>query len=200
MIYIYGSGGRSRLIKEILLRLKKKNKNIIFIDDLNKNYKSSKYLIKKFKNFKDQLFIGISDPKIQKFKYDFFKKKLKNIDNKPLIDPTVILKSDVKIRENVIILENSTIGPNVNISKNVFVGSNTIINHDCSISSFSTIGHGSNLAGNVIVKENCTIGISSTIKQNIKIESNVLIGSASNVTKNCHTKLKYYGNPAKKIK
>ena len=97
MIYIYGSGGRSRLIKEILLRLKKKNKNIIFIDDLNKNYKSSKYLIKKFKNFKDQLFIGISDPKIQKFKYDFFKKKLKNIDNKPLIDPTVILKSDVKI-------------------------------------------------------------------------------------------------------
>ena len=79
------------------------------------------------------------------------------------------------------------------------MGSNTIINHDCSISSFSTIGHGSNLAGNVIVKENCTIGISSTIKQNIKIESNVLIGSASNVTKNCRTKLKYYGNPAKEI-
>ena len=39
MIYIYGSGGRSKLIKEILLRLKKKNKNIIFIVDLNNKCK-----------------------------------------------------------------------------------------------------------------------------------------------------------------
>ena len=199
MIYIYGSGGRAKLIKEILLRLNKKKKDIIFIDDLNKDYQSSDFLIKKFKSLKDQLFIGISSPKIQKLKYLFFKKKLKDIDNKPLIDPTVILKSDVKIGNNVVILENSTIGPNVRINKNVFIGAHTIINHDTHIGEFSTIGHGSNLAGNVKVAEKCTIGISNVIKQNILVEKQVTTGSGANIIKNCKKNLIYIGNPAKKI-
>ena len=73
-----------------------------------------------------------------------------------------------------------------------------IINHDCKIGAFTTIGHGSNLAGNVSVKENCEVGISSTIKQKIKVSSGVTIGSASNVVKNCQKNKIYYGNPAKK--
>ena len=80
------------------------------------------------------------------------------------------------------------------------MGSNTIINHDCSIGAFCTLGHGSNIAGNVSVKDDCVIGISSTIKQKISIGSNVTIGSASNVVKNCKSNHKYFGNPAKKYK
>ncbi len=197
MIYIYGSGGRGILIKELLIRLGKRSKEITLIDDFKKKFKKTNYLLKNFNKKKDYLFIGISNPKIQKEKYTFFKKKLKNRENKPLIDPNTIIKTKTKIGKNTIILENSSIGPNVTLAKNVFVGSRVVINHDCNIDSFSTIGHGCNLAGNVSVKKNCIIGISSTIQQRINIGSNVTIGSASNVINNCKGNKIYYGNPAK---
>lgn len=197
MIYIYGTGGRAKLIREILFRLKIKEKDITLIDDYLEKSKNTKYLLKKFNIQKDKLFIGIADPNIQKKKYLFFKKKLKKIDNKPLIDPSVILKSNVKLGKNVIICENSNIGPDVTIDNNVFIGINCLVNHDCEVGKFSTIGHGANLAGKVIINKNCTIGISSTIKQNIIVEENVIIGSGSNITKRCLKNLTYFGNPAK---
>ncbi len=197
MIYIYGSGGRAKIIKELLIRLKIKSKNILFIDDHKKEYNTS-YLLKKFNNKKDNLYIGISDPKLQKKKYTFFRSRLKKIDNEPLIDPSAILKSNVGIGYNVIILENTSIGPEVKLGNNVFVGANCIINHNCKINAFTTIGHGSNLAGNVKVDKYCYIGISSTFKQNIKIEENVKIGCGSNIIKKCQKNSTYFGNPAKK--
>ncbi len=198
MIYIYGSGGRAKLIKEILIRHKVKPKNIEFIDDYIRKYKKTSYLLKNFKKKKDRLYIGISDPKLQKKKYSFFKKKFKKIDNDPLIDPKAIIKSNIKIKKNVIILENASIGPNVELDQNVFIGANAVINHDCKIKKFTTIGHGANLAGNVVVNENCLIGISSIFKQNVLIEKNVIIGCGANIIKKCQKNSTYFGNPAKK--
>ncbi len=200
MIYIYGSGGRAKLIKEILIRHEIKSQEIKYIDDYIKGYKKTSYLLKNFNKKKDQLYIGISDPKLQQKKYSFFKKKLKEIDNDPLIDPKAILKSNIRIKKNVIILENASIGPNVKLDQNVFIGANVIINHDCKIKKFTTIGHGANLAGNVIVNEYCSIGISSVFKQNVLIEKNVIIGCGANIIRKCEKNSTYYGNPAKKIK
>ena len=71
MIYIYGTGGRAKLIREILFRLKIKEKDITLIDDYLEKSKNTKYLLKKFNIQKDKLFIGIADPNIQKKKYLF---------------------------------------------------------------------------------------------------------------------------------
>ena len=101
MIYIYGSGGRGKLIREILLRSKQKARNIMFIDDIKKSFNNSNFLLKKYDHKKDQIFIGISDPIIHKKKYQELKKKLKKIDNQPLIDPTAIIKSNVKLNKNI---------------------------------------------------------------------------------------------------
>ena len=70
------------------------------------------------------------------------------------------------------------------MDQNVFIGANVIINHDCKIKKFTTIGHGANLAGNVIVNEYCSIGISSVCKQNVLIEKNVIIGCGANIIRN----------------
>ena len=199
MIYIYGAGGRAKLIKEVLIRSGEKLKNIQLIDDLKKKYKNSSYLIKNFKKKIDKLYIGISDPKIQEKKILYIKSKLINVNNDPLIDPSVTLKSNIKIGRNVIILENASIGPDVRLGNNVFVGSQTIINHDCHIKKFTTIGHGANLAGNVRIDEYCIVGISTTFKQNTVIEKNVKIGSGSNIIKRCRKNSIYIGNPAKKL-
>ncbi len=198
MIYIYGGGGRAKLIKELLIRNDFKLSNILLIDDFKKKYKNSSFLIKNFNYKKDRLFIGISDPNLQKKKYLLFKSKLKIRDNDPLIDPSAILKSNTKIGKNVIILENASIGPEVCIEDNVFIGSKVIINHDCIIKKFTTIGHGSNLAGNVKISEYCSIGISSVFKQNVILEKQVIIGCGSTVIKNCKKNSIYFGNPAKK--
>lgn len=199
MIYIYGAGGRAKLIKEVLIRKGEKLKNIQLIDDSQKKYKKTSYLIKNFQKKIDRLYIGISDPKLQEKKYLYFKAKKININNDPLVDPSVTLKSNSKIGKNVIILENASIGPDVHLENNVFVGSQTIINHDCYIKKFTTIGHGTNLAGNVKVDEYCIIGISTTIKQNIIVEKNVKIGSGSNIIKRCRKNSSYVGNPAEKL-
>ena len=61
MIYIIGSGGRAKLIKEVLIRNNIKKVKILFIDDSSKNFKSTQFLFKNFKRGKDKLFIGISD-------------------------------------------------------------------------------------------------------------------------------------------
>ena len=198
MIYIYGSGGRAKIIKELLIRLKIKSKNILFIDDHKKEHNTS-YLLEKFNNKKDKLYIGISDPKLQKKKYTFFKYKLKKIDNEPLIDPSAILKSNVSIGYNAIVLENTSIGPEVDLGNSVFVGANCIINHNCQIKKFTTIGHGANLAGNVKIYEYCIIGISATLKQNTTVEKNVVVGSGSNIISRCEKDSIYIGNPAKKL-
>ena len=46
MIYIYGTGGRAKLIREILFRLKIKEKDITLIDDYFEKSKNTKYLLK----------------------------------------------------------------------------------------------------------------------------------------------------------
>ena len=85
--------------------------------------------------------------KFKKTKYLFFKSKLKYIDNEALIDPNVILKSNVKkLEKNTIILENTSVGPDVKISQNVFIGAHVIVNHGCKIGKFTTISHGVNMS------------------------------------------------------
>ena len=53
MIYIIGSGGRAKLIKETLIRSKIKNDKIFLIDDSIKNCKSTQFL---FKNFNRRIY------------------------------------------------------------------------------------------------------------------------------------------------
>ncbi len=196
MIFIYGNGGRAKLIKELLLRINKnykfkflKNIKISYFKIINKTLKTNK---------ESKFYIGISDPDLQKKYYEKFKKKIIRIDQMPIIDPSSVIKSNVKIGKNTFILENSVIGPNVKIGNNVFIGSNSIINHDSKVGNFTTVGHGSNISGNVKIMSKCFIGVSSTIQQNINIGKNVVIGSASNIIKDCIANNIYYGNPGKK--
>ena len=120
MIYMVVLEERAKLIKEVLINNIKKVK-ILFIDDSSKNFKSTQFLFKNFKRGKDKLFIGISDPKLQKIKYNFLKKNLLKLIIL-LNELRAIIKSNVKLGKNSIILENSIIGPNVEIFKNAFIG------------------------------------------------------------------------------
>lgn len=203
MIYLYGAGSRSILIYDLLKR-KYKRTNILFTDDkkkaVNKNFIEKNLFLKKFNARKDKLIICISNPTSHKKRYKELKKKLNFKDLNPIVDKNVIIKNNVKLDKNTIILSGTNLGPNVKIEKNVFIGVNCIINHDSKIEKFTTVGHGSNIAGNTKIEENCFIGISSTIKNNLVIRKNVFIGSSSNVIKNCEPNSVYFGNPAKKQK
>ena len=74
MIYIYGSGGRAKLIKEILIRHKVKSQEIKFIDDYIKGYKKTSYLLNNFNKKKISYILGYQIQNAAKI--FFFQKKI----------------------------------------------------------------------------------------------------------------------------
>jgi len=114
MIYIYGGGGRAKLIRELLIRLKTRSKDIIFIDDYKKKYNSTSYLLKNFKvdytflnivnneNMVSRLKIRKSLNRYDKFSSKFYQKvqrgflKLANMNKKKY----KIINSNLDILDN----------------------------------------------------------------------------------------------------
>lgn len=96
----------------------------------------------------------------------------------------VAIPTTSKIGENVIILNNVSIGPFVAIGNNVCVYSGAVISHHTTIADNVWITSGTVIGGNSKVGENCFLGINSTIGHNVEIGSNNFIGANATVTKN----------------
>ena len=93
------------------------------------------------------------------------------------------ISADVEIGENVIILNNVTVGPFCKIGNNVCIYNNATVSHHVTVDDNVWITSGTVIGGNTDVGKNCFIGISSTIGHNIKIGENNFLGAKSLVTK-----------------
>lgn len=186
MIFIYGSGARSKLITKLIRELKIKKK-IILIDKKPKNKKkifSEEYLIKKFKYGRDDLVLGFSNPKDKKETYE----RLTNIRKfnliKPLISKTATIKKKSNIGRGTIIMDDAYLSENVKIGDNCFIGIDTLISHDAQFDNFVEISHKVKIAGNVRINECSFIGMGSIIIQNKRIKKNCFIGAGVLLKKN----------------
>jgi sugar O-acyltransferase (sialic acid O-acetyltransferase NeuD family) len=131
------------------------------------------------------MFIAISYSQMnkkRKEKYNQIKKMGYRFAN--LINSKLELPSNVKIGENVAILDSKCIQPFAKILNNVFIWNGTIIGHHTLIKSHSWITSGSNIGGNSIIGEQSFLGINSTVGNMIKIGNNCFIGANSLITKN----------------
>ena len=205
-LFIIGSGGHASACIDLIESVNSFKIVGIFSDDKKVKKKFSYSVIGttkdifKYKKITNNVVLGFGSIYNLKKRHNIYL-KLKKAGFK---FPTIISKKShvsdrSKILEGSQIFHNCTVNAGSIISENCILNNNSLIDHDCKIGAFTTIGHGSNLAGNVSIKENCVVGISSTIKQKIKVSSGVIIGSASNVVKNCQKNKKYYGNPAKQF-
>ena len=94
------------------------------------------------------------------------------------------LPKNVKIGENVAILDAKCIQPFSKISNNVFIWNGTIIGHHVIIKSHSWITSGANIGGNSTIGERSFLGLNSTVGNMVKIGNNCFLGANSLITKN----------------
>ncbi len=203
-ILLFGSGGYSNVVVDILKR--KKIKLIGYLD-IKKNYKSKlKYLgnisenIKLIKSKKIKGFIAVGNNYKRQTIYNEVKKINKNFLWETIIDPSCIISKKTKIGSGSIVIAGSIINSNVKIGKQCIINTNNSIDHDNFIDDFSSTGPSVTTGGTVKIGTLSHIGISSTIKNNIEIGSNTIIGSYSFVNKKCLSNNLYLGIPAKRKK
>jgi UDP-3-O-[3-hydroxymyristoyl] glucosamine N-acyltransferase len=92
------------------------------------------------------------------------------------------------------ILEPTVIKSGVKIGNQVNIGHSSIIGENCYISAGAVVG------GATIVGDNCWIAPGVSLRDNIKIGENCTIGVGSTVVKNTEPNSVYYGSPAKFVK
>lgn len=119
------------------------------------------------------------------------------ISDNCFIGPFVEIQKDVKIGKNTRVQSHSFICSKVNIGSNCFIGHGVTFVNDKFYN--NTIASDEKKLLKTKVGNNVLIGSNSTILPVI-IENKVVIGAGSVITKKCHTKKKYAGNPAKQLK
>lgn len=119
------------------------------------------------------------------------------ISDNCFIGPFVEIQKDVKIGKNTRVQSHSFICSKVNIGINCFIGHGVTFVNDKFYN--NTIESNEKKLLKTKVGNNVLIGSNSTILPVI-IENKVVIGAGSVITKKCHAKKKYVGNPAKQLK
>lgn len=182
----------------------------------NRNKKSIIELIDKktrivYKGTSEQLKEYLNEP--DKYEVSFLTKNvffnlldLRNINAR--IEPGAIIREQVEIGDNAVILSNavvnigSKIGAETMIDMGTIIGSGAIIGNKCHIGAGSVIsGIMEPLSTNpVVIEDNVFIGAGSVILPGIKIKTNSIIGAGSVVTKDVLENTVVVGNPAKFLK
>ena len=102
--------------------------------------------------------------------------------------------------------EGSIIGPNVVITSDVKIGNHVLLNvssivgHNSMIGSFSTINPHGVVSGDCTIGDCVFIGTNATIREKVHIVENSIIGMGSVVVKDIDSTGTYLGVPARRVK
>ncbi|MCS7092731.1 MAG: acetyltransferase [Patescibacteria group bacterium] len=146
------------------------------------------------------VFVAISYNQLNRVRKKIFL-RLKNTGFKfaNYISSKAFVWHNVKIGENVMVLENNVIQYNVQIGNNVIIWSGNHIGHQTIIESHVYIASHAVISGFCHIGESCFIGVNATFNDKITVEKDCIIGSGAVVTKNTKPNLVYVGNPAKPL-
>lgn len=117
-----------------------------------------------------------------------------------LIHPTVILNTNTKIGQGVIISYNVVISNDCTISDFVSIQGFTVLGHDTQIGKWSHISTFSFFGGYACVEKEVTIYTRASIMPHIKINQKATVGASSLVIKNVKSETSVFGVPALVLK
>ena len=200
-IYIYGTGGLSRTITEII-KSNSKFQIAGYIDDNNikDNFGvksvSTKYFLNNVK--KANIVIAIGENFERKKIFKKFNKDSYQFPN--VISKFANISKNIKLGIGNIILSSCAINTAVIIKNFCILNSQSLLEHDCIMSSFSQISPSTVICGGCKIGEGAFVGANSTIIQNINTGNWSVVGASSLVVKNIAPKTLNFGSPVKKIK
>lgn len=207
-VVIFGSGGHSKVIADILSESKEYNL-IGLIESTNAQHKSESFL--KILGTDDNLeklissysiyggIIGVADNSIRS-KIAKKAEKIKSFKFINCIHPNAVLSRSVKIGFGNAFMAGSIINCGSTIANHCILNSNSSIDHDCKLEDFTSVAPNGCLGGNVTLGKFSSIGIGANIFNNIKIGKNCIVGGGSLVNKDTDNDSVYYGVPSIKIR
>lgn len=200
-IYIFGTGGLSEVISEIIIKSYNYSIKAYIDNGLRKTYKNKKvYTLDKFiENFEnEEIIIAVGENIKRKFVFD--KLSVKRFKYPNIVCDSAFLSTTSKLGKGNIILSKAILNNKSSIKNFCLVNSGSILEHDCIMNSYSQISPGTVICGNCKIGKGAFIGANSTIIQNKKIGDWSIIGAGSLVLEDVNSNSLNFGSPSQKIK
>ena len=205
-IVILGSSGFAKEILFLIERInqQKKEWNILGFIDENIRKKVGGYEVIGNDDFlckydkEIAVVCGVGNPFLRKK----IVRKLKNNRNlyfPNIIDPSVILSSNVEMGEGNIICAGTILTVDIIMGDFVTINLDCTIGHDAVINSYVSIYPSVNVSGNVKIESGVEIGTGTNIIQGIHIGRQTVIGAGSVVIRDVEGNCTVVGNPGRVI-
>lgn len=201
---IYGTGGTGWEIYELIPELKNPYwEKVVFIDDSKESCELNgvecipfSVFVEKYPFDNAEIIISLGEPKYRELLYN--KVTSRNYTLPTIIHPEAYISKRAKFGQGVIVKTRAMLS-NVKIDNNSLIadlstlGHGVIIGKHCVISGHSTVNGGS------ILKDNVYVGVSANIREDISIGKFSIISMAAAVFKDVKDEQIVMGNPARVI-
>ncbi|MCF7560806.1 acetyltransferase [Sabulilitoribacter multivorans] len=200
-VRIYGAGGHSQVIKEVLLM-----NNYIVTETFDDKPEGVHYASKNvaigarkdlsaFPHEGDPVIIavGINSERAEIAQF------LKSTYEKA-IHESAIISNTSKIGEGTVVFAGAIIQPNTTIGKHVIINTGASVDHDNIIGDYAHISPKAALCGHVEVGEGSHVGVGAVVIPKVKIGKWCTIGAGTIVIKDIPDYATVVGNPGKIIK
>lgn len=208
-ILLFGAGGHSKVIIDIILQVKKYN----ILGYIDYTYSAGEYVngLKVYGSnseisaiFKNEniaggvLCTGLNHARMNIV--DEVSNEISEFKWLSVIHPNASISPDVLVGEGTVICSGVCISTGSKIGKYTILNTGSSVDHDNIIEDYASCGPGVVTGGNVNIGFMSYIGIGSIIKHNIKIGKHSVIGGGSYVNKDIGNHALGYGIPFKFIR
>lgn len=193
-MYLYGVGGHSKVVVDIL---ESQGVSVLgFIDDNALNERVREFKVQHNANGCNPIIVSIGDNFARK---RVVEKLLGHTFGKAVHTSAVISKS-VSIGEGTVIMAGAVVNADAHIGMHCIVNTNASVDHDCLIGDYVHISPGATLCGGVKVDSGAHIGAGAVVIPGCKVGAWATVGAGAVVTRDVPELSVVVGNPAKVIK
>jgi len=200
-VRIYGAGGHSQVIQEVLLMTDYEVSNT-YDDKPEKVHQASKNVsvgarkdLNSFPYEGDPVIIAVGINAERAEIAGFLKCSFEKA-----IHPSAIISKSSKIAEGSVVFAGAIIQPNTVIGKHVIINTGASVDHDNYIGDFAHISPKAALCGHVEIGEGTHIGVGAVVIPKVKIGKWCTIGAGTIVLKDVPDFATVVGNPGVVIK